>query len=190
MVEWNLAKEDTYYQARRLEEAARRDGTAEAWREFASLKAGKGSYVLACYGFFNSAVACEQMGDADQALQSYTLAFQNARRARSKDLALMAAYRHAALAERLRRWETCIGVYEAMGTLAEELGNHFLAADAYEHAAEIMLKAGKPAAQYDRPVEQWKKNAVYWREQGNEDDALWSERHITLYQSLFGAQAE
>ena len=52
MVNWDLAKEDPYYRARRLEEGARKAGTAEAWQEFAVLKAGKGSYVLASLWFF------------------------------------------------------------------------------------------------------------------------------------------
>ena len=102
----------------------------------------------------------------------------------------MVAYRHALLAERAERWEAGIGVYEALGALAEELGSHFLAADAYEHAAEIMVRAGKPVAGYGKPIEQWEKNAAYWREQGHEDDASWSERHIALYRTLFGVQPE
>ena len=37
MLNWNLAKEDSYYRARRLEEEARKAGTSEAWQEFAVL---------------------------------------------------------------------------------------------------------------------------------------------------------
>ena len=190
MLNWNLAKEDSYYRARRLEEEARKAGTSEAWQEFAVLKAGKGSYVLAAYGFFNSALVCEQAGDAEQAIGFYGQAFHNARRARSMELALLIAYRHALLAEKAGRWQACIGAYEAMGALAEELGNHFIAADAYEHAAEIKAKIGESLAGYAKPAEQWEKNAAYWRERGHEDDASWSERHIKLYRILFGTQPE
>ena len=102
----------------------------------------------------------------------------------------MVAYRHALLAEKAERWEVCISVYEALGAFAEELGSHFLAADAYEHAAEILAKAGKPPAGYLKPIDQWEKNAAYWREQGHEDDAAWSERHIVLYRTLFGVRSE
>ncbi len=173
-----------------VEERARRTGTVGAWQEFAALKAKKGSYVLASHGYFNGALACEQEGDIEQSFGLYAEAFQNARRAGSKELALMVAYRHALLAERAERWEAGIGVYEALGAFAEELGNHFLAADAYEHAAELMARAGRPVAGYIKPIEQWEKNAAYWREKDHEDDASWSERHIALYRTLFGIGAE
>jgi len=190
MVNWAQANEDTYYRARQLEEEARRTGTADAWQEFATLKAGKGSYVLACHGFFSGALTCEQAGDIDQALALYAQAFQNARRAKSNELAVIVAYRHALLAERSARWEACIETYESLGVFAEELGNRFVAADAYEHAAEIMVKTGQTVADYRKPIEQWEKNAAYWREQGHEDDASWSERHIALYKTLFGVHAK
>jgi tetratricopeptide (TPR) repeat protein len=190
MVNWTQAKEDPYYRARQFEEEARRTGTVEAWQEFAALKEGKGSYVLACYGFFSAALACERAGDINQAFSLYAHAFQNARRSRSKELAVMTAYRHALLAERAELWEACIEIYESLGSFAEELGNHFTAADAYEHAAEIKVKTGQSAADYVKPIEQWEKNAAYWRKQGHEDDAAWSERHIALYKTLFGTQAK
>jgi tetratricopeptide (TPR) repeat protein len=190
MVNWNRAKEDPYYRARRLEQEARRTGTAEAWQEFAAIKSGRGSYILACYGFFSGALSCEQAGDIDQAFSLHAQAFRNARRAKSKELAVMVAYRHALLAERAERWEACIETYEALGAFAEELRNHFIAADAYEHAAEIKVKAGQSIADYGKPIEQWGKNAAFWREQGHEDDASWSERHIALYQSVFGVQTK
>jgi hypothetical protein len=102
----------------------------------------------------------------------------------------MVAYRHALLAERAERWEVCIDIYGALGAFAEELGDHFIAADAYEHAAEIKVKAGQSITDYVEPIEQWEKNAVYWRKQGHEDDACWSARHIALYRALFGAQTK
>ena len=190
MVDWSQAKEDSYYCARRLEAEARKTGTAEEWQQFAALKAGKGSYVLACHGFFSAALACEQAGDIEQAFSLHAQAFQNAQRAKSKELAVMVAYRHALLAERAERWETCIGIYEALGAFAEELKNYFIAADAYEHAAEMRVKAGQSIADYRKPIEQWEKNADYWREQGHEDDASWSERHIALYKKVFGVEAK
>ncbi len=190
MVDWTPAKEDPYYRARRLEEEARRTGTVEAWQQLAVLKAGKGSYVLACHGFFSGALACERAGDIEQAFSLYAQAFQNAQRAKSKELAVMVAYRHALLAERAKRWEPCIGIYEALGAFAEELKNYFIAADAYEHAAEMKVKAGQSIVDYRKPIEQWEKNAAYWREQGHEDDASWSERHIALYKKVFGVEAK
>ena len=102
----------------------------------------------------------------------------------------MVAYRHALLAERAERLESSIEIYEALGAFAEELRNHFLAADAYEHAAEIKIKVGQSITDYDNPIKQWEKNAAYWREHGHEDDASWSEHHIALYQKVFGVQAK
>ena len=190
MVDWTQAKEDTYYRARQLEEEARRTGTVEAWQQYAALKAAKGSYVLACHGFFSGALICEQSGNTDQAFNLYAEAFQNARRAKSKELSVMVAYRHALLAERSTQWVACIEIYEALGAFAEELKNYFIAADAYEHAAEMRIRAGQSIGDYRKPIEQWEKNAAYWREQGHEDDASWSERHITLYKKVFGVQAK
>jgi hypothetical protein len=190
MVDWAQAKEDTYYRARRFEAEARKTGTAEGWQQFAVLKAGKGSYVLACHGFFSAALACEQAGNIEQALSLYAQAFQNALRVKSKELAVMVAYRHALLAERAERWESCIEIYERLGAFAEEFKNYFIAADAYEHAAEMKVKAGQSIADYRKPIQQWEKNAAYWHEQGHEDDASWSERHIVLYQKVFGVQTK
>ena len=190
MVNWDSVKEDSYYLARRLEKEAREAGTSQAWEEFAFLKSQKGSYVLAVYGFFNAALACEQRGDIEQAFSLYPQAFINARRTGSNELALIVAYRHALLAEKAERWELCISIFETLGAFAEELGSHFLAADAYEHAAEIMAKAGKPLVGYTKPIDQWKENAAYWRNQGHEEDAAWSERHIALYKALFEVRSE
>lgn len=180
---WDLVDNDPYYRARRLEEEARRTGTPEAWQEFARMKAGKGSYVLATHGFFSAALACE-VDDVDRASAFYGEAFHNARRSRSKELAVMVAYRHALCAERAGRLETAIEIYESLGAFAEELDDFFLAADAYEHAAEAKQSVGQSLSGYDKPIEQWRKNAERWREKGHEDDASWSERHIALYRTL------
>lgn len=188
MLNWSVAKDDPYYLARQLEEKARRTGNPDAWREFASLKASKGSYILACHGFFSGALAYEQSGDIERALKMYTEAFNNARRARSRELAVMVAYRQALVAEQVERLDVCIQIYEELGAFAEELGNHFIAADAYEHAAEMRAKTGQPVLDYRSPIEQWEKNAAFWRTQGHEDDAAWSERHIRLYKTVFGIE--
>jgi tetratricopeptide (TPR) repeat protein len=188
MVNWKLAKEDPYYSARELEERARTKRSAEAWEEFADLKAKKGSYTLAVHGYLNSALICEQEKRLETALDLLEKAFQNARRTRSKELTVIVAYRRALLAEQVKQWDRCIAVYEELGAFCEELGSYFLAADAYEHAAEVMVKVGRDTAAYNKPIELWRENARYWRELGQEDDAQWSERHIALYTSLFGVR--
>jgi len=188
MVNWKLAKEDSYYSARELEERARANKSAEAWQEFADIKAQKGSYTLAVHGYLSSALICEQEKRLETALDLLAKAFQNARRAKSRELAVIIAYRRALLAEQAEQWDQCIGVYEELGAFCEELGNYFLAADAYEHAAEVMARIGRDTAAYSKPIQLWRKNARYWRELGKEDDAQWSERHIALYTSLFGVK--
>lgn len=186
MMNWDIVQEDPYYCGRTVEAKARAEGSAEAWQEFAALKASKGSYALAAHGFLNAAFLCEQQGIPEQAFDLLAEAFHNARRAGSKELALIVAYHHALLAERVERWDVCIQVYETLGEYCEETGSYFLAADSYEHAAEIMASTGKNAASYTKPIELWERNARHWRALGHEDDARWSERHIELYKSLFG----
>ena len=154
----------------------------------AMLKAKKGSYTLAIHGYINSALIYEQEKRLEKALDLLEKAFQNARRVKSKELATIVAYRRALLAEQVEQWDQCIGVYEELGAFCEELGSYFLTADAYEHAAEVMVKVGRDTASYTKPIELWQENARYWRELGQEDDAQWSERHIALYTSLFGVR--
>jgi tetratricopeptide (TPR) repeat protein len=186
MVNWKSAKEDPYYRGRELEERARAGRSAGAWQEFAELKAKKGSYTLAVHGYLSSALICEQEKQLEKALDLLGKAFQNVRRAKSKELAVIIAYRRALLAEQAEQWDQCIGVYEELGAFCEELGSYFLAADAYEHAAEVMGRIGRDTAAYTKPIQLWRENARYWRKSGQEDDAQWSERHIAIYKSLFG----
>lgn len=188
MVNWNSVKEDPYYRGRELEERARTKRSAEVWKEYADLKAKKGSYILAVHGYLSSALICEQEKRWAAALDLLEKAFQNARRSKSKELAVIVAYRRAMLAEEAEEWDQCIAVYEELGAFCEELGTYFLAADAYEHAAEIMERTGKDPAAYTKPIDLWRRNARHWRELGQEDDAQWSERHISLYTALFGVR--
>jgi hypothetical protein len=183
---WNLVQDDPYYRGRAMEAEARQGASAEAWEEFAALKESKGSYALAVHGYLNAALLCERRRSPEKAFDFLAKAFQNARRTGSKELAMIVAYHHAMLAEQAGQWDTCIGIYEALGALCEELGSYFLAADSYEHAAEFIARTGANPSAYTKPVELWKRNAHHWREQGHEDDALWSERHIDLYKRLFG----
>ena len=138
----------------------------------------------------NSALVREHQGRLEQALNLLAKASHNARRAGSKELALIVAYRHALLAERAEQWDLCIEVSEGLGRFCEEQGSYFLAADAYEHVAEILAKTGKHVAAYTKPVELWERNARYWRERGQEEDAQWSERHAGLYKNLFEGHLE
>ena len=183
---WDLVQEDSYYRGRAIEARAREEGSVEAWQEYADLKVAKGSYLLAVYGYMNAARQCEQKGCLEQAIDLLRRAYHNALQTGSKELLLTVAYQQAMLAERAQRWEVCLEAYEAFGRYCEEQGSYFLAADAFEHAAEIMAKAGMDVTAYTKPVELWERNARYWRERGHEEDAHWSERHVGLYQKLTG----
>lgn len=183
---WELVRDDPYYQARMKEDRASREETPEIWEEFADLKAQKGSYLLSALGYMNGAILCEREGQAGQATVLYNKAFEICQRAKYKELLVIVSYRCAALSERLRNWDGCIGAYERLGHFCEEVGSYFLAADAYDHAAETMIKAGRDVSGYTKPIELWERNALYWEERGEEDDAEWSRRHIGLYRKLFG----
>lgn len=185
---WHLVQDDPYYRGRAIEAKAREGGSADEWEAFAALKASKGSYALAVHGYLNAALSCERHDQPDQAFGHLSKAFHNALKSGSKELALIVAYHHAILAERAGQWDRCIEVYESLGRYCEEQGSFFLAADAYEHVAEILYKTGRDAAAYAKPIELWERNAGNWREKGHEDDARWSERHIELYKSLFGGR--
>ena len=92
----------------------------------------------------------------------------------------------AQIYERRQDWDTCIELYESLGAFFEQRHVEFLAADAYEHAAEMMVEAGRDVAGYRKPIELWEKNIKHWEEHGHDHDAVWSREHIALYKKLFG----
>lgn len=75
------------------------------------------------------------------------------------------------------------GPLETIGNFFYSMENFFGAADAYEHAAEIMSLAGKDISDHEVPVDVWRKNYEYWKEQGEMDDAEWSLRRLDSYRT-------
>lgn len=183
---WDAVKEDTYYLGRRLEMDARRASDPDKWNEYAELKSLKGSYTLGIHGYMNAASLYEACDEMDAAVAAYERGLSAAMRAGYKELAVILTYRMAQIYERKKNWDACIAVYERLGNFCKEKGAHFLAADAYEHAAEVMVQAGKDVTHYRKPIEMWEQNAQYWEKQGHEDDATWSRQHLELYNKLFG----
>ena len=183
---WEAVKEDTYYRGRKLEADARRASDPDKWKEYAELKTLKGSYVLGIHGFMNAASLYEAHGEMDAAVAAYERGLLAAMGAGYKELAVILAYRMAQIFERKRNWDACIAVYERLGAFCKEKSAHFLAADAYEHAAEMMVQASRDVMHYKKPIEMWEQNIRHWEEAGHEDDANWSRRHIELYKELFG----
>lgn len=183
---WEAVKDDTYYRGRKLEMEARKASEPDTWKEYAQLKTRKGSYALGIHGYMNAASLCEARGEMDVAVSAYEHALAAAMRAGYKELAVILTYRMAQIHERAEDWDACISVYEQLGKFCEEKGAHFLAADAFDHAAEIMVQAGRNVAHYTKPIEIWEHNARHWEEHGHDHDAVWSRKHIELYKKLFG----
>jgi hypothetical protein len=167
-----------------MEENARKDGRPESWTAFADLKAGKGSYVLAVLGHINAAILHEHAGGKDSAGSSYQRAFEVCRKGKCRDLAVIVMDRWAQMLEEAGDLPGSALVYERLGAFCEEHEAVFLAADAFEHAAEMLKKSGRDVSGYAKPIELWERNARQWDEQGHPDDALWSRRHIDLYREL------
>ena len=185
-MDWDAVAGDTYYTGRKLEAEARAADDAARWREYAEIKVRKGSYALGIHGYLNVATRCERAGDRSGAAAAYEEGFDVAAKAKCRELAVILTYRLCQLHERARDWDAGIAAYERLGTFCEGLEAWFLAADAYEHAAELMILAGRDVTGYRKPIELWERNVRYWEEQGDEDDAVWSREHMGLYCALFG----
>lgn len=182
-MDWTLAQDDAYYQARALEARARKDGRPGLWTEFGEAKARKGSYALAALGHLNAAILQEGAGEKERAAVSYERAYEAGRKG-GCELALVVAHRWAQLLERAGEREAAAAVHEKLGAFCEERGALFLAADAYEHAAELLQGAGRDVSGYSKPLELWERNARHWEERGHPEDARWSRRHAELFKAL------
>ena len=182
---WDAIQEDPYYRAREIEHIARADGSADHWMDYATRKIAKGSYLLAVHGYMNAAHAYERNDVWDSVIECYDQAIRICEQAGYVELLVLLTYRLSHTYEHCGDLDNCIAQYERLGHFLEDI-NTFLAADAYEHAAEIMLKSGKDVSAYNKPIDAWKKNARYWEEQGEFDDAEWSEERVGLYKKLFG----
>lgn len=183
---WQAVKEDTYYRGRKLEMDARRTSDPDRWTQYAELKTLKGSYTLGIHGYINAATLFEARGEITSTLSAYAHGLSAAMRAGYKELAVILTYRMAQVYERAENWNDSIAAYERLGKFCEEKDAHFLAADAFEHAAEIMVQAGRDVTHYTKPIELWERNIRHWEEHGHDHDAVWSREHIELYKKLFG----
>ena len=91
------------------------------------------------------------------------------------------AYRLAALHERSAAFAQAAVVYEQLADYFEIQEAWFLAADASEHAAEMLRAAGCNLAGYRRPADLWLRNAEYWVGKDAGDEA-WSRHRAALYE--------
>ena len=171
---------DMYLQGRLLEAQARRDNTPATWEAFARIKASKGSYLLASMGCLNAANLYEAKGDAAAAMEAYTNGLEIAIKGKLKDAVLLLGARLAAWHERAEKFADAVAVYERMSIFFEAQQAWFLAADASEHAVEMMRAAGQDVSGYLRPHGLWLRNAEYWVGK-DEGDEAWSRRRAELY---------
>jgi len=185
-VNWEDVKDDTYYHGRKMEKDARTASDPWKWEDYAQLKTRKGSYALGIYGYLNAANLYEAGNETDKAISAYEHGLSSAIRAGYTELAVILTYRMAQLYESQKDWGACISAYERLGTFCEQKGAHFFAADAYEHAAEMMLAAGRDVTHYTKPIDLWERNIKHWEDHGHDHDAVWSREHIDLYMKLFG----
>ena len=151
---------DSYLEGRRLESRARGENSAAPWLEFAELKASKGSYALAAMGYLNAGALLEARRDPG-AGQCYRRGFDVCVKGALREPALFLASRLAGLLEREGDAGGAAAAYEALSSFCESSGAWFLAADAAEHAAELLKAGGRDISSYGRPAELWERNAAY-----------------------------
>jgi tetratricopeptide (TPR) repeat protein len=191
-INWKPAGKDAYYRARQDENKARVGEGAgnykdavKYWLRYAKGKGRKGSLLLETYGHINVARNYEKMGNWKNAATYYQKASENAEKLDTPTLSIIPTLLNCLMYYVGGYYKQCIGCYEKLGGMLYRRKNYFLSADAYEHAAEVMYQMGMDTEKYLKPVSVWRRNARYWREQGNADDAEWSLRRIELYRKLF-----
>jgi hypothetical protein len=182
---------DTYLEARSYEREAREEGkrgnykaAIELWKRYAELKESKGSYFLCMYGYFNAARICDTVHRWREAAEFFETASKFAERIREYSLWVFLMNLACQMYEKAGDYDACKDHYETIGNFFYAMDNFFGAADAYEHAAEIMSLSGKDISDYEVPIDAWRKNYEYWKEQGELDDAEWSLKRITSYRTI------
>lgn len=171
---------DSYLEGRRLEARARRENSPAAWLEFAELKTAKGSYALAAMGFLNAGSLLEARREPG-AGQCYSRGFDVCVKGALREPALFMTSRLASLLERAGDKDGAAAAYERLSLMCDSAGAFFLAADAAEHAAELLKAGGRDISSYSLPAELWERNAAYWAEKKNPGDEAWSRRRAELY---------
>ena len=174
-----MKAKDSYLEGRQLEAKARKENSAVSWLAFADVKMSKGSYTLAVMGFLNAGGICEAAGD-DAAIEIYQKGLTAAMKGKLKESTLLLAFKLAGLHERALQFVQAAAIYEQLSIFCEEQGAYFLAADASEHAAEMLLADGRDLSGYCRPAQLWLCNAEFWVGKDASDEA-WSRRRADLY---------
>ncbi len=182
---------DAYLEARSHEREAREkekignyEAAIELWERYAKLKENKGSYFLCIYGYFNVARICDRVQRWEEAAEYFEEASKFAEKIGEFSLWALLMTLACQMHEKVGDYEACKNGYEKIGNFFYTMNNFFESADAYEHAAEVMLLSGKDISDYEAPIKAWEKNHKYWKEQGEMDDAEWSLKRITTYRNI------
>lgn len=185
------SERDAYSEARSYERAAREeekkgqyDAAIALWKNYAELKESKGSYFLCMYGHFNAARICDKVQRWKEAAEFFETASTRAERIGERSLWAFFMTMACQMHEKAGDYNACKDRYETIGDFFYARDNFFVAADAYEHAAEIMALAGEDISDYNVPADAWQKNYEYWKAQGDMDDAEWSLKRIDSYRTL------
>lgn len=193
----NELKKDEYWFSRYYEWLAReqekKDGlfAAKLWIKFAKLKISKGSFFLGSYGLSQAGRIYENNNRPIEAARLYAKAAKLAKE-KVGDLLLVALW----LSDSARCCLNCgrnkeaFKYYKDLGDLFRSAEKYFMAADFYEHAAEIMIKEGMNPSKHVNPKEMWITNAKYFEEKGEIDDIEWSLKRASKYTELINEFVE
>jgi tetratricopeptide (TPR) repeat protein len=181
---------DAYVTARAYEREAREqekrgnyEAAIEQWKRYAEVKESKGSYFLCIFGYFNAARLFDRLGRWKDAGECFEAASRFAEKIGEFSLWVFFKNLTCQMYEKAGDYEACTNCYESIGNFFSAMHNFFGAADAYEHAAEIMMLSGKDILDYEAPMEAWKKNYEYWCSRGERDDAEWSLKRMSSYRA-------
>jgi tetratricopeptide (TPR) repeat protein len=186
------AKEmDAYVEARSYEREAREKekrgeyrAVIELWKRYARIKERKGSYFLSIYGYCNVARICDKCELWEETAEFFVVASKLAAKIGEYSLWVLLITLACQMYEKMGNYDACTKCYEILGDFFDKVHNFFGSADAYEHAAEVMVLAGKDITGYEAPRKAWKKNYEYWKERGEMDDADWSLKRMSAYLAL------
>ncbi|MHC1604896.1 MAG: hypothetical protein ACXQTP_02875 [Candidatus Methanofastidiosia archaeon] len=188
---WDKVGSDAYYKAREFEFIAKRfervgeiDKARDCWENFSQIKVEKGSYLLAAYGYRHVSRLFQMARKEEKSINAMIKSRDCASKADS-DIYFFISNELAFILEMTGRLKDALDCCEEVGSELEKAGKYFLAADAYEHAAELRYRLGMPTRDYSLPIDAWRKNATYWQEKGESDDAEWSKERKRYYKTLF-----
>ncbi|MDI6886634.1 MAG: hypothetical protein QMD22_09940 [archaeon] len=181
---------DAYLEARSYEREARQKekrgeyGAAiEQWKRYAKVKERKGRYFFSIYGYCNLARICDKCQQWKEAAEFFVVASKHTEKIGEYSLWVLLMNLACQMFEEMGNYDACKSCYETLGNFFDNVNNFFGSADAYEHAAEIMVLSGKDISDYEAPLKAWKENYEYWKEKGEMDDAEWSLKRIATYRT-------